>query len=159
MNQINLVKYDKGDFPSYYQLVSDLKVMAQITERAIPLEEAKTKFQKILVRNSQSNTFGSFKVYDGEEYIGFAHLTKDPSNEEVAEIGYMILPQYWRQGYGSSIAKHLIQLARTTSVKILNAIIDPNNIASRRILINNGFVSEKVCEIDRLPGEILKKSL
>ncbi len=39
------------------------------------------------------------------------------------------------------------------------AIIDPKNIASKRILLNNGFISQKLCKIDGLPGEILSKTI
>lgn len=42
MNNLSLVKYDENDFPFYYALVSNEMVMKQITERAIPLDEAKT---------------------------------------------------------------------------------------------------------------------
>ncbi|OUA65029.1 GNAT family acetyltransferase [Bacillus thuringiensis serovar thailandensis] len=31
-------------------------------------------------------------------------------------------------------------------------MIDPNNIPSRKILLNISFTSKKVCEIDGLPG-------
>ena len=50
-----------------------------------------------------------------------------------------------------------MNIAKQTDIKVLKAIIDPNNIPSRKILINIGFTYEKVCEIDGLPGEILSK--
>ena len=37
-------KFQKKDFNDYFKLISDKRVMAQITERAIPLEEAKVNF-------------------------------------------------------------------------------------------------------------------
>ncbi|OTW77740.1 GNAT family acetyltransferase [Bacillus thuringiensis serovar sumiyoshiensis] len=46
-------------------------------------------------------------------------------------------------------------MAKQTDVNVLKAIIDPNNIPSRKILLSVGFTSEKVREIDGLPGEIL----
>ncbi|WP_349265816.1 GNAT family N-acetyltransferase [Thermoanaerobacterium xylanolyticum] len=39
------------------------------------------------------------------------------------------------------------------------AIIDPNNIASRKILIKNGFTTHMICEMDGLPGEILSMKI
>ncbi|KZD29259.1 Acetyltransferase GNAT family [Bacillus cereus] len=67
----------------------------------------------------------------------------------------MILPLHWGKRYGSSIAKELMNIGKQTDVNVLQAIIDPNNIPSRKILLSVGFTSEKVCEIDGLPGEIL----
>ncbi|MGM7637160.1 GNAT family N-acetyltransferase [Bacillus sp. Hm123] len=159
MNQLNYKKFAAKDFNDYFQLVSNEQVMAQITERAIPLEEAQADYQKLLERNGKHELYGSYKVYDSSsgEYIGLGHLTLNEDQTEEAEIGYMLLPAYWGKGYGSTIAEQLIELAKQTEVKILKAIIDPGNIPSRKILIKQGFTSEKVCEMDGLPGEILSR--
>jgi hypothetical protein len=39
------------------------------------------------------------------------------------------------------------------------AITDPDNIASRKILLNNGFVSEEVGEIDGLASEVFGRTV
>ena len=106
------------------------------------------------------NTLAHYKIYDSSsnEFLGLGHLTLMEDNE-VAEIGYMIKPQYWGKGYGSEIAKVMVEKARKSDLKSLKAIIDPNNIASRKILIKLGFVTEMVGVIDGLPGEILSKKL
>lgn len=159
MNQLNYEKFAAKDFNDYFQLVSNEQVMAQITERAIPLEEAQADYQKLLERNGKHELYGSYKVYDSSsgEYIGLGHLTLNEDRTEEAEIGYMLLPAYWGKGYGSTIAEQLIELAKQTELKVLKAIIDPANIPSRKILIKQGFTSEKVCEMDGLPGEILSR--
>lgn len=159
MRQLNLKKFEATDFKDYFQLVSNEQVMAQITERAIPLEEAQINYQKLLKRNDKYELYGSYKVYDSVsgEFIGLGHLTLNENETEEAEIGYMILPEYWGKGYGSTIAKQLIELAKQTKLNILKAVIDPENIPSRKILIKQGFTSEKICEIDGLPGEILSR--
>ena len=84
-------------------------------------------------------------------------LIQKQSNE--AEIGYMILPKYWGRGYGTGVANQLIEIASLLGLEKIQAIIDPENVASRKILSNQGFISEIVCEIDGLPGEILSKKL
>ncbi|PAQ15752.1 GNAT family N-acetyltransferase [Bacillaceae bacterium SAOS 7] len=159
MYQLNYKKFEAKDFNDYFQLVSNEQVMAQITERAIPLEEAQADYQKLLERNGKHELYGSYKVYDSvtDEFIGLGHVTLNEDRTEEAEIGYMLLPAYWRKGYGNTIAEQLIELAKQTELKILKAIIDPVNIPSRKILIKQGFTSEKVCEMDGLPGEILSR--
>jgi len=158
MKKLKLEKYTNDDFEKYFALVSNESVMAQITERAIPLDEAKMNYQKLLERNSKHELFGSYKVFD-VDYIGLGHITVNEENPDEAEIGYMLLPAYWGKGYGTLIAAELIELAKQTKVSRLTAIIDPANIPSRKILLKHGFTSEKVCEIGGLPGEILGKSL
>ncbi|KEK23468.1 GNAT family N-acetyltransferase [Bacillus gaemokensis] len=159
MHQLKYKKFEAIDFKDYFQLVSNEKVMAQITERAIPLEEAQVNYQKLLERNEKYEIYGSYKIYDRvtDGFIGLGHLTLNEIETEEAEIGYMILPECWGKGYGSTIAKQLIELAKQTKVNILKAVIDPKNIPSRKILIKQGFTSEKICEIDGLPGEILSR--
>lgn len=161
MYTLDLMKFQEIDFIDYFSLVSNEKVMAQITEYAIPLEQAKSNFQKLLKRNEKYEHAGSYKIYDRtiNEFIGLGHLTLDEKNNEVAEIGYMIKPEHWGKGYGGEIAKVLINRAKKSELTTLKAIIDPDNIASRKILIKQGFVSERICEIGGLPGEILSKKL
>ncbi|KMN46151.1 GNAT family N-acetyltransferase [Bacillus sp. LK2] len=159
MHKLHFKKFEATDFNQYFQLVSNESVMAQITERAIPLEEAQNDYEKLLRCNQKHKLFGSYKVYDSatNEFIGLGHVTVNEDDLKEAELGYMILPEHWGKRYGSCIASELIEIAKQTEVNVLKAIIDPNNIPSRKILINVGFTSDIVCEIDGLPGEILNK--
>lgn len=159
MKKLYFNKFEPTDFNLYFQLVSNEEVMAQITERSIPLEEAQANFKKLLKCNEKHQLFGSYKVYDSisNEYIGLGHVTMNEEHVKEAEIGYMLLPEHWGKRYGSAIAKELMNIAKQTNVSVLKAIIDPNNIPSRKILLNVGFTSEIVCEIEGLPGEILSK--
>ncbi|MHC5217014.1 GNAT family N-acetyltransferase [Enterococcus sp. LJL128] len=158
---IRLEKFTASDFSKYYQLVSDIRVMAQITERAIPGTEAKEKFEKLLRRNQQVDKFGSFKIYSEQTntYIGLAHITPDEQQAGKAEIGYMLLPDYWRQGYGRAAAEKLVEMAVAAQLKEITAIIDPENTASKKILIQNGFHSTFKGVMDGLATEILTKQL
>ncbi len=158
---LKLLKFQEDDFDSYYSLVSNDNVMAQITERAIPYDEAKTNFQKLIRRNEKYSKFGSYKIYNclNEVFVGLGHLTLNEDQISEAEIGYMLLPEYWGKGYGTETAKKLIEIANQLDLMLITAIIDPENIPSRKILSNLGFVSQEFCEIDGLPGEILTKSL
>ncbi|WP_018664252.1 GNAT family N-acetyltransferase [Heyndrickxia acidiproducens] len=67
MEKIHLQKFEPGDFDDYFELFSNQDVMAMITERALPIEEAKQNFQKVLERNKQFEQFGTFKVYGGRK--------------------------------------------------------------------------------------------
>ncbi len=157
VNQLEICKFEGRDFNDYFKLVSNERVMAQITERTIPLEEAQHNYQKLLERNKKYVIPGSYKVLDRltGKFVGLAHLTVNEQETEEAEIGYMFLPEYWGRGYGSDIANQLITFAKQTKLKKLKAIIDPENIPSRKILIKQGFISEDVCKIDGLPAEVL----
>ncbi|WP_283750319.1 GNAT family N-acetyltransferase [Bacillus cereus] len=159
MHKLHFKKFEATDFNHYFLLVSNERVMAQITERTIPLDEAQNDYEKLLRRNEKYKLYGSYKVYNSatNEFIGLGHITVNENDFKEAELGYMLLPEHWGKRYGSCIARELIEIAKHTDVNVLKAIIDPNNIPSRKILLNAGFTSDIVCEIDGLPGEILIK--
>lgn len=155
--KIYFEKFTEEDFEKYFILVNNEKVMAMITERAIELTEAKSDYNKLLEKNKFHENFGSFKVFESKDkaYIGLAKLEVENNDMKEAELGYMLLPEYWGKGYGSEIAKLMIEKAENEKLlKKITAIIDPENKASK-ILLNNGFTSEKLCKIDGLAGEIL----
>lgn len=62
MHQLNFKKFEAKDFKDYFKLVSNEQVMAQITERTIPLDEAQVNYQRILERNEKYELFGSCKL-------------------------------------------------------------------------------------------------
>jgi len=72
VQKIKFEKFKNHDFEEYFKLVSNEQVMAQITERAIPLKEAQVDFKKLLARNEKHDLFGSYKVFDemSGEFIG-----------------------------------------------------------------------------------------
>ncbi|MCM3759014.1 GNAT family N-acetyltransferase [Sporosarcina aquimarina] len=157
--ELKLSKFQETDFELYYRLVSNDGVMAQITERTFLYDEAKISFQKLINRNEKYDSFGSYKIYDylDKTFIGLGHLTINEDRSREAEIGYMLLPEYWGKGYGTETAKKLLEIAKPLDLKVITAIIDPANNPSRKILSNLGFISQEFCEIDGLPGEILHK--
>ncbi|MGJ1432133.1 GNAT family N-acetyltransferase [Sphingobacterium spiritivorum] len=151
-------KFERDDFQLYYTLVRDEKVMAMITERAIPLSEAKADYEKILVINDLHSSFGYFKVKTAatKEFVGLAKMEVIAQDSSEAELGYILLPSHWGKGFGNQMATEMLSIARREpQIRKVTAIIDPQNIPSRKILVNNGFVSEEFKDFDGLPGEIL----
>lgn len=160
--KVYLEKFTAEDFDKYYKLVGNEEVMAMITERAIPLDEARGNYNFLLSNNELHKSFGSFKVIElkTNNFIGLAKLKVEETNSKEAELGYMLLPEYWGKGIGNEVARLLVKKAKEEKqLNRITAIIDPNNIPSRKILINNGFVSDEICEIDGLPGEILSMKI
>ncbi len=160
--RIEIRKFTEEDFQEYFMLVSNADIMAMITGRALQHEEAEKRFEKLLCGNKVHESFGSFMVFEKEtgDFIGYGKMILDMESKTEAETGYMLFPEYWGKGYATEITKLLMEKAEETAVLMkITAIIDPENTASRNVLLKNGFVSEKICDIDGLPGEILGKKL
>lgn len=138
--RLDFEQYSELDFDVYFRLVSNAEVMRMILGRPLTEEEARERFKKMLRDNLRNTKIGHFKALDKftGECIGHAKLEMTESHK--AEIGYLLIPEYWRKGYGSEIAQTLVELSRKIdSIHSLIAIIDPENIASRRILEKQGF--------------------
>ncbi len=72
--------------------------------------------------------------------IGFYRIK--PENFR-GELGYMILKQYQNKGYISeAVVKTLDYAFNTLGFNSIEAVIDPENEASERVLIKNGFRKE-----------------
>jgi len=144
----------KVDFPLYYALTGNSRVMHFISGRGLTREEAQKRFLEGIDEKGESGTglFG-VRLKSNGEFIGIARFTI--SDEVTVEIGYSLLPSYWNKGYGTEMSRALIEFAAEyPGLEKLIAIIDPENTASRKILEKHRFKKSFTGEIDGLPGEI-----
>src|SRR5690606_5152472 len=148
---IALEKFGRQDFDDYFRLVSNPEVMAMITERAIPADEARRDYEKLLAENALHPELGHFRVLNAHDrsFLGMGKLAVETAEADQAELGYILAPEYWGKGVASRIAGLLVARAeRQPKLRSLFAVIDPANIPSRKILINNGFVSKEFKNFD-----------
>lgn len=159
--KLKLIKFQSDDFEFYYSLVSSVDVMKQITERAVPYDEAKIKFQKLMSNNVKYDGFGTYKIYSylDDRLIGLGYLLVNEEKMTEAEIGFMFLPDFWGKGYGTETARQLVEIAKRQDIRLIRAIIETSNVPSRRDLISLGFDSFEFRMIDGLLGEILCKDM
>lgn len=60
-----------------------------------------------------------------------------------AEVGYMLLPEYYRKGIISEAIKEVVNYGfNEMKLHSIEAIIDPENFGSARVLEKNNFVKE-----------------
>jgi len=60
-----------------------------------------------------------------------------------SEIGYMILPEYHNKGIVTEAIKEVVNYGfNQMQLHSIEAVIDPENIASEKVLLKNGFVKE-----------------
>lgn len=151
MTRIYFEKYDsEKDFSDYYKLLSNKEVMDMNYGRPFTMEEAGMVFNKLLKINKQHEKFGYFKIFerDRNKLIGLAGIIIKENSTE-ADVEYLLFPEYWGKGYGTEVLEELLSISREDkNIKKIIGITDPNNIASRKILLKQGFISEKVYEIE-----------
>lgn len=111
--------------------------------RVFTPEEATMLFQMITACNDAGGETGFSKVLlpnaEKAEFIGMGAI--DWNDEYNAyEIEYMLLSDYWHQGYGTALVERLLKRAEEARQKAdVIAITDPANAYSQRILRRFGF--------------------
>ena len=80
--------------------------------------------------------------YDGQ-LIGAGELWITDWYNECAEIGYVLHPAYWGQGFATEMANVLLAFGfEQLGMHRIFATCDPKNIASFSVLEKDGFQSE-----------------
>ncbi|HSI91748.1 MAG TPA: GNAT family protein, partial [Adhaeribacter sp.] len=75
--------------------------------------------------------------------IGTICLWRFDKANHRGEIGYQLHPDFWRQGLMHEAMQAVLDFAfQTLNLHSLSANINPENLASRKLLEKNGFVQE-----------------
>lgn len=84
-----------------------------------------------------------FIVHLGDEQIGFAGCMPNISKPENANFQIMVHPDYRRQGLGGMLYSKILERAKNTGVKSINAFAKERLKQSVDFLQKRGFVPEK----------------
>lgn len=85
-------------------------------------------------------TFGS-KSLGCHEPVGMVRVEETP--EELGIYGFVVRPDYRRQGYGRQMLVEVINTVRETSQKELMLEVDTDNTPALRLYLSTGFVIER----------------
>ena len=125
-----------SDLPALYELYDK----PGMTDYVEPLYDYETEleYQKAYIENMYGfYEYGMWLVFSKEtgKLIGRAGLEHD-------ELGYMIAPELWNQGYATEVCRFIIDYAReNTDFEELYCRIDERNEASVRLAKKLGFTN------------------
>jgi len=134
-------KFTNSHFPDYTRLVTQEEVMRHITGNALNMDEAKIRFQVALDADQNLDDMGFLAVTEKKSgaFIGLGKIV--PFENNMTEIGYALLPEFWGKGYASEITKRLIDYAKKLgNIKELIGVVDPENQPSIHVLTKQNFV-------------------
>lgn len=93
-----------------------------------------------MIANTEAGSF-DFLIEEDGVVIGKAGFY------ELPEIGYVLHPDYWRRGFMGEVLSVLIpEVFARYDIKAIKAELDPDNIASRKLLDHFGFEVESLTE-------------
>lgn len=136
--------HELADFDNLLALRSDPDVMKYIGDGFTHKEEQVKRFLNITISYQEKHGIGFCSVFEKESgnFIGQAglfHLGYSDEQPEI-EIAYRLHKAYWGKGYATELAKALIRWGFDhLSVDKLIAAVDPNNVASQKVLKKAGL--------------------
>jgi len=138
--RLSLQKYVASDFEDFCEVICNDEVMLHISGKGNSIKVAKDKFENILKTNKENDFYGVYKVVlkETENVIGFAKIV--PFEKDCIEIGYALIPEYWRKGYTIEMIKKMTthSLDYLPNKKIM-AIVNQENKGSINVIEKCGF--------------------
>lgn len=133
------------DVNEIFALRSDQKVMKYIPRPLVKTTEDALAHIALIDEKIDSNEGinWAITVKDNPKLIGIIGHYRIKSEHFRAEIGYMLLPEYQGKGIISEAIKEVVKYGfEVMKLHSIEAVIDPQNFASERVLQKNGFVKE-----------------
>lgn len=134
--------------PSFLQFIGDKGVRT--------LEDARNYIKNGPLISYKRHGFGSFCVTlkDSGTPIGMSGLIKREALDR-PDIGFAILPEYWRMGYAFEVASAIVEYARSThQLDRISGIVNPDNEASINLLERLGFRFDTMVQVGNDPRKI-----
>ncbi len=136
---------DLNDVNELFALRSDPNIMKYIPRPiATSLEEASEHF-KMMDEKISNNEMINWAITqkDDPKMIGTIGYFRMKPEHYRAEIGYMLLPDFHRKGYITEAITEVVNYGFTTmGLHSIEAVIDPDNLASAKALEKCNFVKE-----------------
>lgn len=140
-----LRRVDSNDIKEIFALRSNPETMKYIPRPLVKTDEDALEHIAMIDSKIDSNEGINWAITlkDNPKLIGvIGHYRIKPENYR-AELGYMLLPEYHGQGIVSEAVKEAVKYGfQVMKLNSLEAIIDPDNYASAKVLEKNGFVKE-----------------
>ncbi len=136
----------KEDAEQIYKMRSHKDVMKFIGKKPITtMQEAMDFFHLVndSLENNTGITWAMTLIDSPEKMIGTIGLWRLIKEHFRAEIGYMLLPEYWKKGLAKEAAVKVIEYGFVEmKLHSIEAHIHPRNTASATLLESTGFIRE-----------------
>ena len=141
--------YTMDDIDHFFRLNGDKDVMRYIRP-AQTREQSKVFLRKIIAAYKErpgAGRWGMFSTENGEFVGSFAVIPVE--NSAMLQMGYALLKENWGKGYASESVKGGIEYVfGPLGLSAIAGITFPENIASQKVLLKNGFVFDKTITED-----------
>jgi len=141
-----LRRVNENDADEILALRSNEEVMQYIPRPFLKNKEEALELIEMFddkIENGIGINWGITYLDNPDKIIGIiGHYRLKPEHYR-AEVGYMLFPEYKRQGIVSEALQKVVEYGfQVMKLHSIEAILDPKNIGSEKVLLKNGFVKE-----------------
>lgn len=147
-------RLEKNDEASFFELMSNPNVMNPIPQKPFDKAESSSKLTNLILLEKSSDTkIWSLCKKGSNDLIGICGVLKNDEGQD--EIAYRIIEKFWGNGYGTEIAKGLIDYCFVNmKSELITADVCVDNVKSIKILnkfftVQKEFINAKDNCIDR----------
>lgn len=143
--RLTLRRVDKNDASPILELRSDVETMKYIPRPLLKSTEDALEHIAMIdakIENSEGINW-AITLKNDSKLIGIIGFYRIKPEHFRAEIGYMLLPDFSGKGIISEAINEVVNYGfNEMHLHSVEGIIDPNNLASAKVLQKNGFVKE-----------------
>lgn len=134
-----------ADVNEVFDIRSDVQTMQYIPRPLAKTKQDALEHIQMLRKGVQDNEFINWAITfkDDDKLIGVICLLRMQLKNFRTEIGYALHPDFHRKGIMDEAVRTVIAFAfNSLKFHSIEAVIDPDNLASEKLLIKNHFVKE-----------------
>lgn len=144
-----LKEFTDNDVDHIFQLDSNKEVHEYLGKKPITTQKQAEEIIEFFKKQYQENGIGRFAAFekDSGNFIGWSGLKFNKGDKEelngftnFIDIGYRLLPSYWRKGYASESAIACLEFGfKQMNYDIIYGAAETDNIGSNKILQKIGL--------------------
>ncbi|MGL1892616.1 MAG: GNAT family N-acetyltransferase [Spirochaetaceae bacterium] len=141
--QLSIRPISVEDIQDVYELYSSNKVCKDFDIKPYTtLLESENQINN-WIRLSENKKQYRYAILLNNKFIGTCGIYSIYWHQSRVSIGYDLKPKHWGQGIMTSVIKiFLLHIKKEFKLNRIQATVRPNNITSKKLLLNNGFEYE-----------------
>ena len=142
--RVTLRPLARRDLPGLADMIRDERIYryepTYLPELGASPEIALDRLSRQTLDADRQWVLGVFVHMAPERLAGLAEFYDFKPSGKVVSIGYRLKPEVWGRGVGTDCVQTMLRFVRNdTGVELVTAHVMPDNLASARVLMKNGF--------------------
>lgn len=143
--RLMLRRMDKIDVKEIFAMRSNPEIMKYIPRPLAKNEEEALEHLALIDSGLEKNEAinWAITIRGNSKLVGIIGFYRTKHEDYRSEIGYMLLPEVHGKGIASEAVEIVVEFGfNEMKLHSIEAVIDPENIASEKVLQKNGFIKE-----------------